>query len=262
MTYSKCSADGKGIRPSYLISDLLKLFEQLKVQEVSTQMMEKELWNDVLRICDRAYQLAPEIEEFTISAMQALINLGMPNQAIKHYEDYCSMLWDGFSLPPSGAVEQVHSMAIHAVWGTDDNLEKIVNQINMIVPHRKAFQCSQMVFQNIIQLELRNMLRNRHESSLAVLQLKTSDSAASSSTDIRRAERTLLQGLRSGDPFTRLNQGAFILLLSGASEENAHKVMQRLENSFYSTYPRSSAVLTHKIYPLNPSQGGMDYSGV
>ena len=74
-----------------------------------------------------------------------------------------------------------------------------------------------------------------------------------------RTYLSLQGGLTFSVPFTLF--GAFILLLSGASEENAHKVMQRLENSFYSTYPRSSAVLTHKIYPLNPSQGDMDYSG-
>lgn len=43
LTYSKTSADGKAIRPAYLISDLMKLFNGLKVQEVSSALRDKEL---------------------------------------------------------------------------------------------------------------------------------------------------------------------------------------------------------------------------
>lgn len=43
LTYSKSSGDGKAIRPAYLISDLRKLFTELKVQEVSQSIRNKEL---------------------------------------------------------------------------------------------------------------------------------------------------------------------------------------------------------------------------
>jgi len=43
LTYSKTSSDGKAIRPAYLISDLMKLFTNLKVHEVSQSLRDKEL---------------------------------------------------------------------------------------------------------------------------------------------------------------------------------------------------------------------------
>ena len=43
LTYSKTSADGKGVRPAYLVSDLMKLFDGLRVQEVSASLKGKEL---------------------------------------------------------------------------------------------------------------------------------------------------------------------------------------------------------------------------
>lgn len=43
LTYSKTSADGKAIRPAYLVSDLLKLFDGLRIQEVSTSLSDMEL---------------------------------------------------------------------------------------------------------------------------------------------------------------------------------------------------------------------------
>lgn len=46
LTYSKSSADGKAIRPAYLVSDLMKLYDGLRVQEVSLSLKDKELTMD------------------------------------------------------------------------------------------------------------------------------------------------------------------------------------------------------------------------
>lgn len=43
LTYSKSSADGSALRPSYLLMDLMKLFPKLQVKEVSAVLGEKEL---------------------------------------------------------------------------------------------------------------------------------------------------------------------------------------------------------------------------
>jgi len=46
LTYSKSSADGKAIRPAYLVTDLMKLFSGLSVQEVSASLKDRELTTD------------------------------------------------------------------------------------------------------------------------------------------------------------------------------------------------------------------------
>lgn len=43
LSYSKTSADGKAIRPAYLVADLMKLFDGLSVKEVSNSIRDKEL---------------------------------------------------------------------------------------------------------------------------------------------------------------------------------------------------------------------------
>ena len=220
-------------------------------KSLAVQLLEEQRWNDVIIICDKAYALAPEIEEFTTCSMQAMIHQGLPNQAIKHYEDYCAMLWEQFNLPPSGAVEKMHSLAIHTLYNTEDTIERIITEMSTLEEEHRAFQCSQLVFQNMVQLELRQMLRNKHESSLAILELESYDNSAPTATNIRRVERTLQTSLRAGDPFTRLNQGTFVLLLAGASEENSHKVMQRIRKNFYSSYPRSNTTLNYIIHPMS-----------
>ena len=43
LTYSKVGADGKSLRPAYLITDILRMYPQLRLQEVTTELKEKEL---------------------------------------------------------------------------------------------------------------------------------------------------------------------------------------------------------------------------
>ena len=43
LTYSKTSADGSSLRPSYLVSELMKLYRSLRVREVPQEILEKEL---------------------------------------------------------------------------------------------------------------------------------------------------------------------------------------------------------------------------
>ena len=217
---------------------------------LASQLLDENRWEEVIRVTNRAYSLAPEVEIFTICMMQAMVNSGLPGQAIEHYEDYRAMLWDEFNLVPSQAVEQAYSLATYATKTDYDYEEKVVQSLINPAEQREAFHCSLLVFQNIVQLELRHMARSKKESSLVILHAEAPGQKEPSSTDIRRVERILLESLRAGDPFTRLNLGSFALLLSGATKENSEKVMERVERDFHSTYPRSRAQLRYSVYPL------------
>jgi len=217
---------------------------------LAVQLLDEQRFEEVVRVCSRAYALAPEVEESTICAMHAMVGNGLPGQAVKQYEDYRDMLWRQFDLVPSLAVEQAYTLAVYASRNAEDTEEKIVRQLLMPAEQREAFQCGLLVFQNIVRLELRHLERSERPSSVVLLHVEGADATEPSSTDIRRMERVLLQSLRTGDPFTRLNLGSFALLLPGASAENGRTVMERVERDFHSTYPRSKAHLRYNVYPM------------
>ena len=217
-------------------------------KSLAVLLREDERWEDVIWVCRHAYSMSPEMEEFTVCLMQALVTMGTPELAIKHYEEYRAMLWQQFGLIPSDQVEQIYALAADFSSNTTEYAGELICQLTKVPESPKAFQCSLLVFRNFVQMELRNMMRSHHESSIVILSAGKLDSRHSS-TDTRRLERILLYGLRAGDPFTRLNKGSFVLLLPGASEENAHKVMERIERNFHTTYPRSKARLRYKIFP-------------
>ncbi len=217
---------------------------------IVAQLQEETDWDEAIAVCRKAYVYAPEVEEISLCLMQALLASGQPQQAVQHYEAYRSMLWREYSLVPSERVEQTYNLAMEQNNDNEDYERELLRQLTQMPEPLQAFSCSLMVFRNLVQLELRHMRRNRHQSSVVVLQAMKDIQSGKPSTDTRRVERTLLTTLRAGDPFTKLNMGSFAVLLPTASVENAKKVMERVEKEFHVTYPRSKAALQYRVYPL------------
>lgn len=219
-------------------------------RSLASVLVEKQRWSDVIRVCSKAFEIAPEIEEFTMALMQALVSCENYGQVIEHYEKYNSMLWNRLNQTPSEGIYEFYELATHAMQETEEAIELLVDQIIHPKKLRQAFQCSLSVFRNMVQLELRNIPRSGHSTSVAVLKVDSGNSEQAFSTDIRRVEEVLLHKLRAGDSFTRLNKGTFMIMLPGASVENAEKTMDRIRTEFLSIYQQTTAVLSHKIYPL------------
>lgn len=213
-------------------------------------LQEDDRWEESLHVCRHAYSFSPDVEEFTICFMNGLVNTGSPDLAIKHYEEYSAMLWQKYGLIPSDRVEEAFAFAVELNKKTNNFSGEFLQQLMQSPKSPKAFQCSLLVFRNLVQLELRNMIRSNHESSIVLLDICKTDTKQLS-TDTRRLERILLYGLRAADPFTRLSEGATLLLLPGASLDNAYKVMERIDRSFHATYPKSKARLQYKVFPLS-----------
>ena len=115
-------------------------------------------------------------------------------------------------------------------------------------PVGSAFFCTFEMFQSIVSLERRHLLRSKGNSMLIIVRLgKESVPAA----DVRRLERVLLEDLRAGDPVARLEAGSYIFLLTGADAENARMVISRLDRDFHRIYRRSEAHITYHMENLS-----------
>lgn len=209
-------------------------------------LYKKESWVDILNIAGRAYGIDFTVEDFTAYPMQALIALGQPAQAIKIYEVFEEQLQREFDVEPSDRVRKLYKLASD-LRKKDVNLNDIFKLVSTDGEEQMAFLCTFEVFHNIVKLERRHMARSGQPSSLVVVGL---DSQSIPNTDTRRLEQVLLKGLRTGDAVARLEIGSYILMLTGANEENANKVMERLEKNFHSKYPNSKVEISYQIEAL------------
>lgn len=113
----------------------------------------------------------------------------------------------------------------------------------------QAFFCSFSVFKSIVALERRRIDRSKETSCLAVISLGSDRAFAE---DCRRLERILQEQLRTGDPISRLEEGSYILMLSGVDEEGTWPVLGRIDSAFHRTCAHSGAKLTYSLAALTP----------
>lgn len=205
-----------------------------------------ERWIELISICEQAYRVDFATEEFTAYQMRALIARGQPDLALVVYETYRARLEQEYEMFPGEEMEQIRALAL-GMGKKELNAPEIFRLVQQEDTDQKAFMCTFEMFRNIAALEKRHLVRSGGSSSLAIMSLGKGEI---SMTDMRRLERILLEGLRAGDPVARLEAGAYILLLTGANEENARMVMDRLDSAFHRTYRHSKARLVYRVTAL------------
>lgn len=216
----------------------------LDVCKAVLPLLEKrEQWMDMIGICEQAYRADFSMEEFTAYWMRALIVLNQPEQAVERYEAYRERMLKELDLPPGKYIEQIYTLAA-GLRKKDMGIPDIFKLVCEGEAEEKAFFCTFEVFQSIVALERRHLARTRGNSALAIVSLGRD---AVPVTDARRLERILQESLRGGDPVARLEAGSYILMLTGASTENARLVLNRIDCAFHRTYRHSRASITYRI---------------
>lgn len=213
-------------------------------------LQKQERWTEMISICEQAQSVDFGLDVFIVYQMQALISMGHPERAVQVYHSFREQLWQEFEIEPTEQVEQTHMLAESMCRSGVDGMDilKLVAE-GETDAEAKAFLCTFSVFQSIVALEKRHMARSGEASSIAVVSL---GNQVTPTTDARRLERVLMEGLRTGDPIARLDAGSYILMLTGASEQNAWNVMDRLNRTFHKVYSHSRACISYRVSPLKP----------
>lgn len=212
---------------------------------------EKEEWTEIVGICAQAYQADFSIEEFTACQMRAYIAMEQPEQAIGRYDVFRRRMLKELEMPPTENIERIYMLALGLRKKGRTDEREIFRMVNEGSSGKRAFFCSFGTFQSIVTLEKRHIARTKQISTLVIVSL---DSGAAPTTDDRRLERILQEGLRAGDPVARLTAGSYILMLTGTDTEHAQIVLSRLDCTFHKTYRHSSARLTFRISALAPEE--------
>lgn len=211
----------------------------------------KEEWTEIVRICAQAYQTDFSIEEFTACQMRAFIAIEQPEEAIKRYDIFRRRMLRELEMPPTENIEQIYTLALGLRKKGRADEREIFRMVSEGNEGKRAFFCSFGTFQSIVTLERRHLARSRQSSTLVIVSL---DGGAAPTTDMRRLERILQEGLRAGDPVARLAAGSYILMLTGTDTDHARIVISRLDCSFHKIYRHSSARLTFRLSALDPEE--------
>ena len=214
-------------------------------------LYKKEKWMELISVCSLAYGADSGQEDFTAYHMHALIALGQPGQAVERYRSYRDRMLEEYGMPPTERIEQIYLLA-EGLMKNSTRERDILSLVCEMEEHAHAFFCTFGTFQSIVALERRHIERSGQPSTLMVISL---DSGTVPTTDGRRLERILLEKLRTGDPIARLEAGSYVIMLTGADEENARLVFGRIDCAFHRTYRHSAARLSFQVADLRPGEG-------
>ncbi len=210
-------------------------------------LQKKQRWTEVIGICEQAAEEDFSEDIFMTYQMQALISMGHPERALEVYEDFRKTLWEELGVEPAEQVEQAYLLAKGMCQSRMHDRDILALVAEGGEEEGSAFLCTFSVFRSIVALERRHLARSGSESSIVLVRL---DSGAVPTTDARRLERVLLEGLRTADPVARLDAASYILLLTGASVENAQAAISRMDRMFHKTYTHSRANISYRIFAL------------
>lgn len=206
---------------------------------------------DAEQMCSRVLRLDSAAEEFSVCLMRALILNKNPKKALEHYEHTRQIYRESFGVVPGPEMEAEKTEAVRALYGLDTGEQELGAFLSVSDEESGAFYCENNVFREIVKLQLRELKRNHGQSQILLVRLKPDSlTLERQAVLMKQLETTLTASLRAGDPFTRMGANRYMILLAGASRENAEMVSQRILNRLHKDFLRPAQDYGFRIADL------------
>ena len=232
---------------------LKRLYTQ-SVRRICAIYNEKNDYEAVVRVCERAIELDPLEDSHHVLLIEALIAQKQLSQALAHYDYISVLLYNELGIQPSEQLQELYKKIHQSTEDAQYDLPTIMQQLAEPDASPGAFLCDLEVFHKIYQLETRAIERSGQSTYLACLMLTTPlhkiPSAKQLSQAISLLKKTVLYSLRRGDVVTQYSKSQLLLLLPGNSYENCEKVIKRLKNSFHTQYKDDGIELQYSFKPI------------
>lgn len=206
---------------------------------------------DAEQMCSRVLQLDSAAEEFSVCLMRALILNKNPKKALEHYEHTRQIYRESFGVVPGPEMEAEKTEAVRALYGLDTGEQELGAFLSVSDEESGAFYCENNVFREIVKLQLRELKRNHGQSQILLVRLKPDSLKLERQAVLKKQlETTQTASLRAGDPVTRMGANRYMILLAGASRENAEMVSQRILNRLHKDFLRPAQDYGFRIADL------------
>jgi len=213
--------------------------------------------SEAIGICKKAVEIDPYEETCHLELMIAMAAIGLTQPALQHYHYVEKLFAEQLGIKPSQDMEDIYRRLNQSNIKMEMDLSVI--QSFLVEPrHKGAYYCEYGVFQEMYRLEARRAVRSGQEIQLMLLTMLDRGGeclqAKRTPQAMEEMKRVLLSSLRSGDIFARFSPAQYLVMLPGASTENAELVFRRIEERYGCTLIGMSSVLVHSIRPVERSE--------
>lgn len=225
------------------------------VKDLAKLLEEENRYEEMGHVCSQAIHLDALDDGLHCLLIRALIGQNKQKLAAAQYHKAVKMLYDNLGVKPSKELQQVYSNLLKQQHSQELDLGIIQGELRMDDDRKGAFLCEYGVFKKAYHLEARRAMRYGVSLYLSLITLSSAAAAAKGSEEHQRVlkqgmnamQDALIDVLRNGDVIARYSSSQFIIMLPQCTDETSRKVMERVQERFYSENKKIKVRIQYSI---------------
>lgn len=230
-----------------------EVFRQMYVKTMmrtSCYLYTQKRYDEMMLMNYQAVLIEPFNEGLHYYYMKGLVATRNYREALKYYDELNDIFLSELGTGLSKRFKQLYDIIIadHAKEENKD-METIIRELSNRDQQNQGFFCSYEIFKYFYELLLKMSVRN--EQNYYLIMLLFSDGTLDYEkvgVDFDRVKRLVSSCLRSNDLFTRTSETQLLLLVDCQTEENAHLIIQRISNKFYSIFRKKNYRMNYSVH--------------
>lgn len=230
-----------------------EVFRQMYVKimmRTSCYLYTQKRYDEMMLMNYQAVLIEPFNEGLHYYYMKGLVATRNYREALKYYDELNDIFLSELGTGLSKRFKQLYDIIIadHAKEENKD-METIIRELSNRDQQNQGFFCSYEIFKYFYELLLKMSVRNEQNYYLIMLQFSDGTlDYEKVGVDFDRVKRLVSSCLRSNDLFTRTSETQLLLLVDCQTEENAHLIIQRISNKFYSIFRKKNYRMNYSVH--------------
>ena len=230
-----------------------EVFRQMYVitmMRTSCYLYTQKRYDEMMLMNYQAVLIEPFNEGLHYYYMKGLVATRNYREALKYYDELNDIFLSELGTGLSKRFKQLYDIIIadHAKEENKD-METIIRELSNRDQQNQGFFCSYEIFKYFYELLLKMSVRNEQNYYLIMLQFSDGTlDYEKVGVDFDRVKRLVSSCLRSNDLFTRTSETQLLLLVDCQTEENAHLIIQRISNKFYSIFRKKNYRMNYSVH--------------
>lgn len=230
-----------------------EVFRQMYVKTMmrtSCYLYTQKRYDEMMLMNYQAVLIEPFNEGLHYYYMKGLVATRNYREALKDYDELNDIFLSELGTGLSKRFKQLYDIIIadHAKEESKD-METIMRELSNRDQQNQGFFCSYEIFKYFYELLLKMSVRNEQNYYLIMLQFSDGTlDYEKVGVDFDRVKRLVSSCLRSNDLFTRTSETQLLLLVDCQTEENAHLIIQRISNKFYSIFRKKNYRMNYSVH--------------
>ncbi len=230
-----------------------EVFRQMYVKTMmrtSCYLYTQKRYDEMMLMNYQAVLIEPFNEGLHYYYMKGLVATRNYREALKYYDELNDIFLSELGTGLSKRFKQLYDIIIadHAKEENKD-METIMRELSNRDQQNQGFFCSYEIFKYFYELLLKMSVRNEQNYYLIMLQFSDGTlDYEKVGVDFDRVKRLVSSCLRSNDLFTRTSATQLLLLVDCQTEENAHLIIQRISNKFYSIFRKKNYRMNYSVH--------------